>query len=359
MTRSIKCAAVIAAWVCFVAFPLSAAPNDFYVSMLQRGINHVKSGNYDQAAKELRIAAFGLVDYVPQFETAQIYETIASEKLGRETDARHAAQRVLAAERIEARYAKLNIPTDVRASFETIVTRILTSDQVAVLHAGSPAPINPQPVAPIVVPTPAPTPTPVPKSPAPITAQPTSPISPIELPSPAPRSEVSPPSVPPRTIQPAPTPAPSPQPRAPQPTVVTPAPAPAPVVVPPPMPILSPRVALTQLGDAEAALGKNDLVTARNIYRVAIQAPTLDHATALRIAEGSYRARDFSTTARAFERVGAIAKGEEPYRYYLAVALYETGKYAAAKRELASALPFIELTRDVARYRAKIEGAIE
>ena len=273
MTRSIKSAAVVAVLSCLAGFPLSAAPNDFYSTLLQRGINHVKSGNFDQAAKELRIAAFGLVDSIPQFETAQIYETIASEKLGRETDARHAAQRVLAAERIEPRYAKLDIPADVRASFETIVTRILTSDQVAVLHAGSPAPINPQPVAPIVAPTPTPMPAPVPKSPAPITAQPTSPISPIELPSPAPRSEVSPPTVPPRTVQPTPTP------------------TPAPVVVPPPMPILSPRVALTQLGDAEAALGKNDLVTARNIYRVAIQAPTLDHATALRIAEGSYRAR--------------------------------------------------------------------
>jgi len=336
------------------------------MALLQRGINHVKSGNFDQASKELRIAAFGLVDSISLFETAQIYATIASEKLGRETDARHAAQRVLAAERIDARYAKLDIPTDVRNSFESIVTRILTSDQVAVLHAGAgsatvtpapikptpPAPINPQPPAPIVAqpvtPIVVPTPAPTPKSPAPITTKSPAPISPIELPSPAPRSEVSPPTVPPRTVQPTPAPTPAPAPKTPAPVVI------APIPVPPPTPAPVPTFA-----NAEAALSRNDLLTARTIYRSLLDASSVDHATALRIAEGSYRSRDFSTAIRAFDRAGALRKGEEPYRYYLAVALYESGKYSAAKRELAAALPFIEITRDVARYRAKIDGAIE
>jgi hypothetical protein len=41
------------------------------------------------------------------------------------------------------------------------------------------------------------------------------------------------------------------------------------------------------------------------------------------------------------------------------VALYETGQYGTAKRELAAGLSFIEIGPDVARYRAKIEGALE
>src|SRR5438105_1284239 len=170
-------------------------------------------------AKELRIAAFGLVDDVPQFEIAQVYLTIAAQKLGHEPDARHAAQRVLAAERLEQHYALLSLPADIRASFEKIVSQILTSDQVAVLHARpvapvsvpvptpqpqSPAPIVAQPVAPIVAPPPAP----APRSPAPIKPQPVAPIdpgkpivshespkTPIELPPAAPRAEVEPPSV--------------------------------------------------------------------------------------------------------------------------------------------------------------------
>ena len=45
----------------------------------------------------------------------------------------------------------------------------------------------------------------------------------------------------------------------------------------------------------------------------------------------------------------------------LCVAKYnrENGRYAESKRELQAALPFIEVTPDVQRYRVKIEGAIE
>ena len=94
---------IVAPFVC------AAATNDFYGTLLQRGIAHVNSGSFEAGARELRIAAFGLVDNIPQFEVAQIYLAIASEKLGREADARHASQRVLAAERIEPRYASLQI----------------------------------------------------------------------------------------------------------------------------------------------------------------------------------------------------------------------------------------------------------
>jgi len=75
------------------------------------------------------------------------------------------------------------------------------------------------------------------------------------------------------------------------------------------------------------------------------------------IAEGLTRARDFGGAVKAFTRVGVFRSGEEPYRYYYAIALYETGNYRAAKRELAAALDFIELTPDVQRYRARIESA--
>jgi tetratricopeptide (TPR) repeat protein len=336
-----------------------AAGSDFYLSLLQRGISHVKTGNFDAAAKELRIAAFGLVDSIPQFEIAEVYLTIASEKLDREADARHAAQRLLAAERIEPHYTALNLPDDARADFERIVLHILTSDQVAVLHArGSatpPAPINPQPVAPIVI-QPAPTPTPVPKSPAPIVPPPsrspapitTQPVAPIHVaPSPQPQPQPQP-----RVVAPPPTATPQPQP---QPVVITPPPRAA---APQPQPAKITNVPKA-LSDADAALANDDLGSARVIYRALVDTSGLDHATLLRVAEGSYRARDFATAVRAFNRLGMLQNGEEPYHYYLAVALYETGHYKEAKRELDGALPFIQVTPDVARYRAKIEGAIE
>jgi tetratricopeptide (TPR) repeat protein len=114
-----------------------------------------------------------------------------------------------------------------------------------------------------------------------------------------------------------------------------------------------------RIADADKALGRNDLPTARAIYRDLLENGSFDHAGYVRLAEGLYRSRAFADSLRAFERGGGLRKGEEPYHFYMAVALYETGRYDDAKRELAAALPYIEVTPDVARYRAKIEGAID
>jgi hypothetical protein len=126
--------------------------------------------------------------------------------------------------------------------------------------------------------------------------------------------------------------------------------------VPAPQPV--PQIS-GSLPDAERAIATGNLAAARAIYNARLDAPQVTHGELLKIGEGLYRAHDFRGAARAFARAGALAKGEEPYRYYFAVSLYETGQYAGAKRELKAALPFIELTPDVDRYRAKIEGAIE
>jgi hypothetical protein len=114
-----------------------------------------------------------------------------------------------------------------------------------------------------------------------------------------------------------------------------------------------------QFAAGDAAIAARDLVRARDAYGRVLDATSLSHRDALRAAEGLYRARAFGLVIRAFALAGTLARAEEPYRYYLAVALYETGQYAAARRELAAVLPFIELTPDVARYQQKIQRAIE
>jgi hypothetical protein len=125
------------------------------------------------------------------------------------------------------------------------------------------------------------------------------------------------------------------------------------------MPASSPTDISAQFRVADDAIARGDLAGARIAYRSVLASDNLSHANALRVAEGLYRARDFSGVVSAFTRAGTISRGEEPYRYYLAVALYETGQYAAAKRELMAVIPFIEVTADVARYDAKIRAAIE
>jgi uncharacterized membrane-anchored protein len=121
--------------------------------------------------------------------------------------------------------------------------------------------------------------------------------------------------------------------------------------------VVSTSEATTRLTAAERSLVAGNLSEARRIYRQLVSAPGLDHAFLIRVAEGLYRARDFSGALSAFNRVGTLRGGEEPYHYYIAVASYETGDFARAKKELAAALPYIEVTPDVARYRVKIEGS--
>lgn len=116
------------------AAPLRAATvNDFYASLLKRGIDHVTAGAYEAGAGELKLAAFGLVDSVEHYQTAQIYLAIASQHLNREPQTRAAATRVIASERIEPHYAKLALPEKVRKEFEAIAQKVLTVTQFETL----------------------------------------------------------------------------------------------------------------------------------------------------------------------------------------------------------------------------------
>jgi tetratricopeptide (TPR) repeat protein len=301
-----------ALWLCLVAIAagsaFAAAGDEFYSRLYSRGVTQFNEGNYAGATASLRLAAFGLLEDVSRFETAQVYLSVAAMRLHHDNDARQSAQRVVAAERIERRYASLALPETVRGEFENAARTLLTPEQLAQLHGGASA---------------------------------TAPRPQVAQPQPAP--------------PPAPTPAPAPAP-APKTTTIV---VPAPVIVPAPQP-QAPRANVeTLFADAERALGNGDLTAARPLYKTIVDVPQLTHAEALRAAEGSYRSRDFATAIRAFQKAGAIGKGEEQYHYYYAVALYETGHYAEAKSELRAGLPFIEITPDVARYRSKIEGAIE
>jgi predicted Zn-dependent protease len=112
-----------------------------------------------------------------------------------------------------------------------------------------------------------------------------------------------------------------------------------------------------RLDEAQQAIDHGDPDSARSIYNALLREPQLPHAPAMRLAEGLYRVRDFAGALRAFRGVGVIGPDEERYHYYYAVALFETRHYRDACRELDLALPFIEVTEDVAGYREKIYRA--
>lgn len=157
-------------------------------------------------------------------------------------------------------------------------------------------------------------------------------------------------------IEPAPVVAPVPQP-APPPVAATaqpaiePAPAPAPLTpAPTAPPVIDPTL---EQAASLAANGQPD--QARRVYLALLNAANVSRATIAASAQGLYRLGDYADAVEAFRNLGTFAPSEADLRYYNAVSLFETGRYGDAKKELACALPYIQITSDVARYRDKIQ----
>lgn len=357
-----------------VTLPVCAAtPNEFYTSLLRRGVAAYEAQRYDDAARSLRLAAFGFVENVEQYQTAHVYLALTYERLGNEDRARDSARRVVAAQRIESRFMSVPLPQNVRAAFDALSARVLTAPEIQLLRAAAPPRTTPtttatrppattttttttQPVSPPQTATTQP-----PATTQPVPAQPST-TPPTTTPSQSRGTNNTTTTPPPVTTQPRTTPAqPQPQPQTSsqtRPPVTQPGQTQAtPPRTTPAAPRLSAGEVASRLIAADRALATSNLTEARRIYRELLTVAT-DRTTLIRIAEGFYRARDFQGALSAFQQLGTLQRGEEPYRYYVAVSLYETGQYDRAKRELAAALPFIEVTPDVARYRTKIEGAL-
>jgi hypothetical protein len=344
--------AALAVWL--TATLASAATLDpFYVNLYRRGVAHFDAGDYAAANRELRIAAFGFVDALPEYETAHIYAAVAASRTQDEAEQKTHTQRVIAAERVARTYATLPLAAQVRSQFEEVARARLTAVDLDFLHGARPPELGVTPQTSAAAPAaPQPPVVGVQAEPQHVQAEPQHVQAEPQQVLAEPQQVITPqqPTRPP--LLPAPQPA-RPQPAA-QTTRSEPVTRPQP---PPPKPPPSTTTQATA-ADGERAIAAGDLASARSIFRSLLGSGQLPHATALQIGAGLYRSRDFAGATEAFARAGTLAAGEEPYHYYYAVALYETGQYAAAKRELAAALPYIELTADVDRYRAKIEGAI-
>jgi hypothetical protein len=115
------------------------------------------------------------------------------------------------------------------------------------------------------------------------------------------------------------------------------------------------RALLASLREAETLAIAGQLAEANRIYAALAQSPTSTREAIAAAAAGLYRTGAFQEAVRAFTRLGTLNKGEDDLRYYYAVSLYEIGRYIEARQELAAALPNLQRTDDVERYRAKIE----
>ncbi|MEA2235889.1 MAG: hypothetical protein QOC81_613 [Thermoanaerobaculia bacterium] len=380
--RKIQRRLVIWLFVFAPATLFAAFGSEFYERLFTRGMADFRAGDYPHAYTELHTAAFGLLERVETFETAEIYAAIAANRLGRQAETRDALMRIVAAENVQPHFQTIAIPEALRTELYRAAATLLTKKEGAVLgvpeemqnaaakekppvEVPTPAkrpnvavtapadggdstkpPAEPQPVAP--APSPVPAPAVTPPDPQPVAAQPVAEPS-VVVP---PQTVADPPltdTATPNVIATTP-----PKDESTQPATTT-----LQAIVPmvPPAPKPAQKSIDTRLADAQKAADDGNPARARSIYNALLSEKRLPHASALHLAEGLYRVRDFAGAIRAFKRVGAIAAGEERYHYYYAVALFETGHVGDARRELDAALPFIEVTSDVAAYRTKIEQA--
>ena len=290
---------------CSLIVPMTAfaAGNDFYQRMYNRGMTHFAAAEYASAYTELRTAAFGFVGEIDRFETAHAYAGIAAHRLGRDADTRDSLARIAIAEKIEPRFQAVTLPDDVRAEINKLAAALLTRQESTLLGVSK----EMQDAA---------------------AAQ----KSAVVVPTPSKRPNVA---------------------------VTAPRESGGADAAEPP-PAKPPAASVeSKLADAQRALEGGDAARASAIYDALLNGPALDHAPALRLAEGLCGTHEYAKAARAFEMAGTIGAGEERFRYCHAVALYETGHFGDAKRELAAAIPHIAMTPDVAAYRTKIEGAKE
>jgi hypothetical protein len=367
-----------------------AHAQDFYADHLQRGMANYERGNYAQAASDLRLAAFGLIESPPDYERALIYATLANWKLQRTDDARQLAEKIAAAERVAPSYAKLQIAPNVRAEIEAALPKLLRPNQLARVPAF-----------------------------AHLAAQ-----SAVQSPAPVPQAVAAPPSEAQamallqagneraaRTMAEAivaddyanavaqtvlailagrrgdwagvvdhysvvrtrrrltddemntfivglvrsgrtadangveKT-------RGLRPFVAkaTPTPTPAPTAAP-----ATPPAPAALLADADRAFAEGKPLAARETYRRLAALPNLPRDVALGVARGLSQTAAFRESSAVYQKLYPLHAGEEQHMFYEAVNRYEMGDYAIARKLLARALPALPKTRDVELYRSRIE----
>lgn len=108
--------------------------DDFYEGLYTRGMTHFHASEYQAAFSDLHLAAFGFVDQLERFETAEAYAAIAANRLGNEALTRAALVGIAKADGIQPHFRSIAISDALRAELERAATLLLTDEERAALH---------------------------------------------------------------------------------------------------------------------------------------------------------------------------------------------------------------------------------
>jgi hypothetical protein len=335
---------VLAAVLLNTAFQVAAAEApSFYPTMLQRGLATYAKGDYAKAYSQLRIAAFGLVEDIPQYEMAEVHVILAADKLHHLDDARLAARRFAAAERIEPAYASLHLDSAMRHDFEALLPSLLAPRQLALLPSFSPIVLHGS------------------KNPSEIVALYSEVRTLRRLTSEETVSLFNALVQSGRTADAAGmrgllTPA----------EMSNPAIASALAKVPAPATNGTPMASsaggggndvTAQLRDAEKAIGEARFGAARQIYLRLSRQSSLPRATSLEIARGLHRTSALKESSALYQKLYPLQHGEEQHMLAESVNRYELGDLATARVLLGRSLSGVSRTPELSLYLPRIESA--
>jgi len=294
--------------------PARAAVDPFYQGLLRDGQLAFERKEYAVAARELRLACFGMLDEPRPLADCLSRLALAQDGVGDATGFRETFQRLLEVEDRFKGYSQGELPPELRTALEA---RLAARLPAATLAA---APAFRSTVAK--------------KNPAPAT-------------NPAP---------PPKSVAPAPVPSSAPALPA---VAKTAGPAPAPANPPAPKPLTDDE--RKQLDQARQLLGEprpsKELRQAFELARSVADAHPDSREAQHLAAEGAYRISRWSDAALYFRRGGDPGEEEPERLFYMAVSLYESGDAAAAAAALKRALPNLKRTSYVESYMRKILGS--
>lgn len=305
--------------------PLAFGYDEFYARRLAVGTRALAEGRAAEAAVELRIACFGMLDEPAALMGCVARLAVAQEAAGMTAEATATAARL---QDLEARFrlwAGLDLDAGTRARAREVVKRRRGAELLAAPTAAPTATATPTP-------TPTPTPSPTPRPAVRPTVRPTATARPTARPTATPtaipRPTVVPPAVPPVVSTPTPTPASTLAAAVSATATAAPtaaAPKTSPTATPPPT-----------AAEARAISQARTLIAAGKAGRARALLLPLGKPTAtpeLRIAliEAAILTSDFRLAAEQADLLGSLERAGESTMFYAAIAYFETGRRAEAK----------------------------
>lgn len=140
-SRKLRAAAVAAAVTCLLLAPAgleraALAADPFYSGLLSSGARAYARGDYETAARHLRIACFGLLEEPEVLVEGLVRLALAQAQSAGRSEFDQTYQRLLQVEDRFGLYGRVPLPVEIRAAFESQLARLIPDNEL--LKAGEP-----------------------------------------------------------------------------------------------------------------------------------------------------------------------------------------------------------------------------